>query len=162
MKRSVLFAFAMIWITIMPSGVSAHGTDHRVLDQSPVIALAFFYSDQEPMRYAKVLVFSPENDAVEYQNGRTDKNGQFAFYPDRAGKWQIKVNDGMGHAEYATIDVKARGYAGDQLDPQAENEKTRAAEASMFMKICLGLSLLLNLFLGVYIRKTKKEGMKQP
>src|SRR6056297_1589987 len=105
MKRAVVFAFAMIWMIVLPDGAAAHGTGYRVIEGAPVIAAEFFYSDKEPMRYAEVLVFSPENSEVEYQNGRTDQNGRFAFYPEMPGKWRITVNDGMGHAVRAEISV---------------------------------------------------------
>lgn len=154
MKRSIVLAFAMIWMTVLPDGAAAHGTDYRVIDEAPVIAAEFFYSDKEPMRYAEVLVFSPENDEVEYQNGRTDQNGRFAFYPESSGKWRIKVNDGMGHAVRAEISVKPAETAGGAAEGLMEQETPPAADASMIMKALLGLSLLLNLFLGMYAWKS--------
>jgi len=144
----------MIWMTVLPAAVAAHGTDYRVIDEAPVIAAEFFYSDKEPMRYAETLVFSPENDAVEYQNGRTDQNGRFAFCPEMSGKWRIKVNDGMGHAVRAEISVKPPETAGGAAEGLIERETPPAADASMIMKALLGLSLLLNLFLGMYAWKS--------
>ena len=158
MKRSIFFAVccAMFWAMASPPDTAAHGTDYRVLEAAPVIAVDFFYSDREPMRYAEVLVFSPENDQVEYQNGRTDKNGRFAFIPEKAGEWRIKVNDGMGHAVQASISVKpdeAGQNAGDRIDALAEKQPPAAGQASTLIKIIFGLSLLLNIFLGLYAWK---------
>lgn len=154
MIRSMPLLFAVIWIMLFPPGAAAHGTDYRVLDQAPVIAAEFFYADKEPMRYAEVLVFSPENQDVEYQNGRTDQNGKFAFCPETSGKWRINVNDGMGHAVRAEISVKPAETAGGAAEGLMEQETPPAADASMIMKALLGLSLLLNLFLGMYAWKS--------
>jgi nickel transport protein len=55
------------------------------------------FDDGEPASYAQVKIYSPDGGQIEYQNGRTDKNGCFAFLPDRPGEWNITIVDGMGH-----------------------------------------------------------------
>ncbi len=153
MRRLIVLAFAMIWMTVMPEGAAAHGTDYRVIAEAPVIAAEFFYSDKKPMRYAEVLVFSPENDEVEYQNGRTDQNGRFAFYPEMPGNWLVKVNDGMGHAVRAEIPVDSLESANEGIKGLADKNAPAAAGTSKWIKIILGLSIVLNLFLGMFIVK---------
>jgi len=161
MKQSIFFAVccALLWTMTNPPDTSAHGTDYRVLEAAPVIVAEFFYSDNEPLRYAEVLVFSPENDTVEYQNGRTDKNGRFAFTPEKPGEWRVKVNDGMGHAVQASINVKpdesedTGEAAGNRIDALAEKQGPAPGQASTIIKIIFGLSLLLNIFLGMHIWK---------
>ena len=95
------------WVMFSAPVVLAHGTDHRVMDNNNAVVVAFSYSDGEPMRYAGVLVYSPEDGQVEYQNGRTDLNGNFAFYPNVPGPWRIEASDGMGHKETGQIEVRA-------------------------------------------------------
>jgi nickel transport protein len=80
-----------------PPDARAHGTDYSLVEGEALTAVAFNYSDGEPMAYAEVLVFSPQDPKVEHQNGRTDKHGKFAFCPDMPGAWRISANDGMGH-----------------------------------------------------------------
>jgi len=155
MRRSIVLAFAMIWMTVLPEGAAAHGTDYRVIEEAPVIAAEFFYSDKKPMRYAEVLVFSPENDEVEYQNGRTDQNGRFAFYPESSGKWRIKVNDGMGHAVRAEVPVDFPETGTGAIKGLADKNHSAAGGASKWIKIILGLSIVLNLFLGLYVWKNR-------
>ncbi len=75
----------------------AHGVTHSFSTEKALL-LQTAYSDGSPMSFAKVVVFSPSDSKVEHQNGRTDKNGRFAFLPDEQGEWRITVNDGMGHA----------------------------------------------------------------
>ena len=153
MKQSMLLFFAMICTMILPSGAAAHGTDYRVLDDAPVIAAEFFYADKEPMRYAEVLVFSPENQDVEYQNGRTDQNGVFAFCPEMPGKWLVKVNDGMGHAVRAEVSVDFPETDSGAIKGLADKDTPAARGTSKWIKVILGLSLVLNLFLGMYLLK---------
>ena len=81
MKPFFIVAVAMS-LMALPVSVFAHGTDYRLIDNDSVVVGEFFYSDKVPMQYAEVLVFSPENDTVEYQNGRTDQNGRFAFWAE--------------------------------------------------------------------------------
>ena len=107
------------------------------------------------MRYAEVLVFSPENDEVEYQNGRTDQNGRFAFCPEMVGKWQIKVNDGMGHAVQAEIMIDSLDTRSEVLKGLAVNTTPAAAATTKWIKIILGLSIMMNLFLGLYVWKSR-------
>ncbi|MBS3754106.1 MAG: hypothetical protein KGY56_00225 [Desulfobacterales bacterium] len=149
--RSTRLLLTVILIMALPAGAGAHGTDYRVLDEARVVAAEFFYSDKEPMRYAEVLVFSPENREVEYQNGRTDQNGRFAFCPETAGKWQIHVNDGMGHAVRAEIPVDSPETGSKEV--KGLSDKKPLAATSRWIKILLGLSLMLNLFLGIYVKK---------
>ena len=160
MNRRLLFA-ACVWIMAMPYNALGHGTDYRLIDQEVVVAAEFFYSDNTPMQYAEVLVFSPTNAKVEYQNGRTDQNGRFAFLAETPGEWQMKVNDGMGHAVHATVTVNsAKGepktggnISGDRTDLVTKKGKSLFGETSMGVKLVFGLSILLNIFLCIYVWK---------
>lgn len=58
------------------------------------------------MSYAEIKIFSPDNKNIEHQNGRTDKNGCFAFLPDKVGEWKVMVNDGMGHGVVTEVKVE--------------------------------------------------------
>jgi nickel transport protein len=153
MRRSIGFAFALIWMIVLPEAATGHGTDYRVIETGPVIAAEFFYSDQKPMRYAEVLIFSPENGGIEFQNGRTDQNGRFAFYPDSSGKWRITVNDGMGHGVRAEVPVDFPETDSGVIRGIAEKNTPPAGGTSKWIKIILGLSVVLNLFLGMYVMK---------
>jgi nickel transport protein len=69
---------------------------HEINRKETVVVSAEF-DDGEPASYAQVKVYSPEGGEVEYQNGRTDRKGCFAFVPDRPGEWRIAIDAGMGH-----------------------------------------------------------------
>jgi len=162
MHRIVLFA-ACVWMMAAPLSAFAHGTDFRLIGKETVVAAEFFYSDKASMQFAEVLVFSPEDDRVEYQNGRTDQNGRFAFLAETPGDWHVKVNDGMGHAVHATVTVSAGKpeaktageFLGNRLNEVTKKKDSLFGEASMGIKLVFGLSILLNLLLGWYVWKRK-------
>ena len=165
MMRIIALA-AFLGLLAAPAPVLAHGTDYRVIaDNDPLVGIAFFYSDKVPMRYAEVLVYSPENDNIEFQNGRTDAEGRFAFFAETPGDWRVEVNDGMGHAVHATVAVTPREVETADSDEVVEIQKKLSAtekkhallgDASTGVKMVLGLSILMNLFFGMYVWKRKK------
>ncbi|CCK81014.1 hypothetical protein [Desulfobacula toluolica] len=147
--KTFTFLFFVLFALALPAVAAAHGTDYSLVMEEQVIAAKFFYSDKEPMRYSEVLIFSPENKEVEYQNGRTDQEGRFAFCPNKPGMWGIKVNDGMGHAVNTTITVNPLAVPGEKTPNVMQNKKNLFAESSMWLRIFFGLSLLLNIFWGL-------------
>ncbi len=82
--------------------VFAHGANYTIA-QTKAMVIRVEYDDGEPMSYAQVKIFSPDDQKIEYQNGRTDKMGRFAFLPITGGEWKITVSDGMGHGVTAKI-----------------------------------------------------------
>ena len=129
-----------------PFGADAHGTAFKLLQDPTLAAVQFRYSDGEPMAYAEVMVFSPQDTKVEHQNGRTDKLGKFAFCPDMFGAWRITANDGMGHLCEATVKVAGREATGEVVDrPQQETAVTSPVEGTRTLKVIAGLSLIGNL-----------------
>lgn len=133
----VLFLLVLIALGgFCPQPLFAHGVGYQV--EARGITVKFFYSDGAPFSYAKTYVYSPENDKIEYQNGRTDKNGCFAFRPNIKGKWRVAVNDGRGHAIEAIVMVS------DKMIPSKEQPKAKAIPK--FWAAILGVSLIFNLF----------------
>jgi nickel transport protein len=142
----------LVWtLGTFTGSAAAHGTGARVLDDANAVAVHFHYADQGPMQYAEILVFSPSDKEVEHQNGRTDRNGVFAFRPDAPGTWIIEADDGMGHKERARIRIEQP----DPDDPQTLHVKPK--EASRTIGVVAGLSLLLNLSLAAYIVKNRSR-----
>lgn len=147
---------------LLPQPAAGHGTDYRILDSKAAIAVEFIYSDNQPMRYAEVLVFSPDENEFEYQNGRTDRNGQFAFYPDSPGEWRIQADDGTGHMEKVSIEVHAgeqgeAGWKGTAARSGSHGHDHEHNGVPRLWGILLGISLIANLFLGFYMIKTARS-----
>ncbi len=135
----------------------AHGTGHRVIRDAGALAVESFYSDREPMSYAEVKLYGPSDAVIEYQNGRTDKNGRFAFLPDQEGTWRIEVGDGMGHLMMAEIDVKNPEKAETPSGETPVAVDVARPGIPMSWKAALGLSLIANLNMLLYIWKKKKQ-----
>jgi len=91
-------------ILALPGLLHAHGMVWEIAPRESVAILAT-YDDGEAMAYAAVKIYAPGESRIEHQNGRTDKNGNFAFMPDTPGPWRIIVDGGMGHVINATFDV---------------------------------------------------------
>ncbi len=125
----------------------AHGVGYTILKNG--VGIKVFYEDVEktPISYAEVKIYSPEDKNIEFQSGVTDKNGCFVFYPDRAGKWKIEVNDGMGHGIIKEIEIS------EDLIPKVET----TSQLPLWKKILYGISIIFG-FTGVlfYILATKK------
>ena len=98
------------------------------------------YDTDEAMSYAAVTIRAPEK-GLDFQTGRTDRNGRFCFFPDGNGEWEVIVSDGMGHRLEMVVPVE-----------QASNAveiKTTGHEAgessSKFEKVVMGISIIFGI-----------------
>lgn len=82
----------------------AHGVSHTVFEGA--FGIEVRYDDRTPMQHSEVKVFSPLDTETEFQQGFTDKNGRFTFFPESTGTWRVVVDDGMGHAASENIEIK--------------------------------------------------------
>lgn len=99
MKRSVFIIGFLLYLFYIPqidNILLAHGLLYD-LKMGKTLIIKVGYDGGEPMSYSEIKIYSPDGDKLEYQNGFTDANGNFAFIPNRAGKWKIVISDGMGH-----------------------------------------------------------------
>ena len=125
-----------------------------------VVLVQFAYSGGEQPTYAKVEVYSPADSKVEFQNGRTDAQGRFAFMPDAQGQWRIIMADNMGHRVEHAVDVSA-----DPTAQQADVKNAGDAAAtpgvggfSIPLRILLGLSIIANMALiAAALRRRQKR-----
>lgn len=142
------FVYLFLIFTILSiSRTEAHGLGYRIKGETTTPVVTFSYSDGKPASYGEVTVWSPADKTVEFQNGRTDKNGRFAFSPDTAGIWRIELSDGMGHATSAECTV---GKIGEQAASISKNGQTQ--QQSRLIPIILGISLILNIAATIKFR----------
>jgi len=136
--------------------------------QGSVALVQFAYAGGEVPTYAKVEVYSPADSKVEFQNGRTDAQGRFAFMPDTPGQWRIIMADNMGHRVEHAVDISAgQSPASEsaQNTGQAHGRTNTAAAVatpgvggfSMPLRILLGLSLLANLALAAAVLRRRRR-----
>lgn len=87
--------------------VSAHGA-HIVYRQKSAIELTATYDDGTAMDNAQVVIYAPDNPAIPWQKGTTDKEGKFSFIPSSnvSGKWDVKIRQ-SGHGDIISIPWQA-------------------------------------------------------
>ena len=127
--------------------------------QGTVALVQFAYAGGEKPTYAKVEVYSPADSKVEFQNGRTDAQGRFAFMPDAPGQWRIIMADNMGHRVEHAVDVSA-----DPTAQQADVKNAGDAAAtpgvggfSIPLRILLGLSIIANIALAAALLRRRQK-----
>ena len=132
-------ALAVAWtLATIPGMLHAHGMDYVITEESAVVILATF-DDGDPMSYSEVEIHGPQ-DTYDYQNGRTDRNGRFAFLPDRPGKWSIAVDAGMGHRIETRFVVETADNK-----PSLKTEALQPGPHSKFWGIVTGFGVIFGI-----------------
>ena len=146
-------------VTLVAAGVLylsniawAHGVAYEMVETSPAVTFKSGFSSGDPIAYGQVLIYAPDNAEVEFQNGRTDRNGVFSFLPDRPGIWKVEVDGGLGHKLIFDVEV-----AGSEKNELSAHEKEAPLQGSIEIKALLGISLIFNLCLvASYLRARQK------
>ena len=128
--------------------------------QGTVALVQFAYAGGEKPTYAKVEVYSPADSKVEFQNGRTDAQGRFAFMPDAQGQWRIIMADNMGHRVEHAVDVSADPTAQQAAGQNAGNAAAAAPGVggfSMPLRVLLGLSIIANIALAAALLRRRQK-----
>ena len=130
----------------------SHGVTYGIFD-AHTITVRFGYAGGEPMSYVDTKVFGPESTPdLEFQNGRTDARGVFAFVPDHVGSWRVEASDNLGHKGSLEVVVE-QSNAGLKSASQAESMQNGLP----LVKILLALSAIANLaFVFAFIKRPKQ------
>lgn len=126
---------AIMIVTGLSSRALAHGLGYRIVEKKTVPVVMFYYSGGKSVSYAEVKVWSPTDNSVEFQNGRTDKNGRFAFNPDSGGIWRVEVHDGLGHKVTAEYEIDS--------SPEQSLKSSNGQHSKIIFSV-LGASLIFN------------------
>lgn len=94
-------AFTLLVLCTIISAAQAHGVRSRITHGDQAWVAVAVFSDGTPMSYTQVTVTAPDA-TLPFQKGFSDKNGKFAFVPDRPGKWTVTFQDPMGHRSQAS------------------------------------------------------------
>ena len=136
LRRVVLAALLVLgWFS---ADAQAHALLAKELASGDARVVAFSYSTGDVAAYAEAKLYGPDSADVEFQNGRTDAQGRFAFLPDNMGH---KVSHPM------TITLSDEGTVEREVAPSGFSESLWALP--VLFRAVLGVSLLLNLFLGL-------------
>lgn len=138
-------------LPLAPQTAQAHALRAVHERQGETVLVRFAYSDDKAPEFAAVRILGA--DGQEFQNGRTDARGRFAFVPDAPGLWRIIITDGMGHKTEHLVEVAAPD-APAATAPTAPD--TDDAPASLPLRAGLGLSLLANLALFAALLRRRR------
>ncbi len=166
MRKSILLAIIAFFIVCAPA--AGHAIQFETEKHPPVVRVKSFFSPTSPVADANVTIYAPgENDP--HQSGYTDKEGFFAFTPDRSGEWRFEIDDGMGHADRITVKVSSNFFDSEQESPGEidKEEEAEAAERSssecvftegipVIYRVIFGLALILGVTGIIYGVKAKQ------
>jgi nickel transport protein len=130
----------------------AHGVEGAV-ERGEGYCVTVQHDDGEPMGYAAVEIKAPDSE-LAFQKGRTDRNGGFMFQPDAAGRWQVVVQDGMGHRLALDVDVNE--------DPAGKGEvqagiPVAGAVHGRFSNTLTGLAIIFGLCGLIYGWRARRQ-----
>jgi nickel transport protein len=131
----------LITLLLTPCGLSAHGVKGEITAGTGAMMIKARYSNNEVMSYA-VTTIRPPSGEMDFQTGRTDRNGRFCFFPDRDGDWEVTVDDGMGHRLKMAVPVGGEGShtSGSAAAPSNRNSLSLYAKALSGLGIIFGIS----------------------
>ncbi|YAI82163.1 MAG: carboxypeptidase regulatory-like domain-containing protein [cyanobacterium endosymbiont of Rhopalodia sterrenbergii] len=122
-KKTLLLLAVSLGILGIPAKTLAHAmqTNYVFLEE---LEFQSFYSDGEPAKNAKVLVYAPNNPDEPWIVGKTDEQGRFSFLPDNSipGEWEVEFEQ-EGHGDILTIPVSEKGVDPDKIS-QSEQKDT--------------------------------------
>ncbi len=150
MKHGRLIIFLAIMTVIIPRLLYAHGVQGTV-DRGGLVVTAQ-YDTGEAMSYAKVSISAP-GAKLPFQNGRTDRNGRFCFFPDAAGEWNVLVDDEMGHRLEVNVPVD------EELVWQEDQQRGEAGKTALskYEKALMGICIIFGVF-GIFCWSKRKKG----
>lgn len=137
--KTIPALLGLLFVCLAVAPAWGHGAEGGV-ENARGIRVSAEYDDGEPMSYAAVRIVGPEG-GTPFQKGRTDRNGMFMFLPDKAGKWQIRVKDGMGHQLNLVKEITDDG-GGCQT---AEPGKVISRKTSLSQGVITGISVIFGL-----------------
>lgn len=158
MKRRCSLAFGPAFFFLGVSAVCmAHGVDGAA-DQVTGYCITAQYSDGEPMSWSEVRITAPDAD-IEFQNGRTDRNGRFMFLPDVQGAWNVVVQDGMGHR--LALDVAVADEGASVPEQVRDISHVGHGKTNRTANILAGLGIIFGLYGFFYGWKAGRKKMTQ-
>lgn len=149
--REIIFG-GLVSLCLWTSLAYGHGVTYGICDEH-AMAVRFIYAGGEPMSYVEAKVFGPESPPdLEFQNGRTDARGVFAFVPDRPGSWQVEAWDNLGHKGSIEVIVE-QSNTGLKVGSQIETIN----DSSAVIRILLALSVIANLAIVIAFIKRPRQ-----
>jgi nickel transport protein len=160
MKLRLALPMAMLAIAGVAPKALAHmiETDFSLFGEE--LEFTSTFSTGEPVQEAKVTIYSPENPDEPWAELTTDEAGRFSFDPDEsiAGNWEIRIEQGIGHADLWTVPVSDEiGVDFDNITQSIEEDEPTYF-ASVNPGVLAGVGLLgLSAFVGGLVYATRNR-----
>lgn len=138
--KLILLVYVIVSLLLLTKNALPHGVLGKTSMQKGILVEAE-YDDGEPMSYSSTEIFDLEG-KLPFQSGRTDRNGRFLFYPDKAGDWKIIVNDGMGHR----LTLKTHIDKLLVLNTINNQQTGETSNFSRYEKVLMGISIIFGVF----------------
>ncbi|HHS13317.1 MAG TPA: hypothetical protein ENN03_06055 [bacterium] len=143
--------------------VQAHQVTFKTVQNYPAVIVRAGYEGAEPLSWAAVSVFPPDQEHSAWQNGRADKAGQFAFVPNAPGFWTVHVDDEMGHKAKTVIEI-AESFFDNRERSIGSGEKDSAGSLGtqpLIFRLLFGLMIIFGvtgIAYGLMARQSLKKG----
>ena len=137
---------AAVALVLAGAPASAHETLHEVY-RDRAIAVQAFFVDGEVLAYTPYEVYSPADQKIPFQKGRTDREGWVAFVPNTPGKWRLKVIDNTGHG----LDLEV-----DASEPRASGGSAYSS-AAFVLRPLVGLLVIGAAFAALFLVYRRKK-----
>jgi hypothetical protein len=168
------FLTIILVLVFFANALFAHGIKLTAELGAPYIIINASFSPTAPAVDAKVTIIDKGSDDI-FQSGRTDFYGRFVFIPDKAGKWQIVVDDERGHKNKLDLQIADSFFMSEQCDSTIVDDPSQKAkivnadnncdhshhihfaDIPMVYKIIFGLSIIFGITSFFYIIKSRKK-----
>jgi nickel transport protein len=163
MKKLILLCPLFLLSFNVP--VFAHGINFETVRHAPAVVVRAYFTRTSPVADAAVMINAP-GEQVTYQYGRTDKDGYFAFIPNKPGSWIFSVDDETGHANTVIISISEGFFEPTGSAGMPDNKAQDHAEISHMdhevsfplpYRIISGVALIFGLTGILYAVKVKQE-----
>ena len=88
-----------------------------------VLKMQSTYSNGQPLKGAKVNIYSPNNPVTPWAQGITDSEGRFSFSPDQTlpGDWEVVIRQ-QGHGDILTVPVDEAGVTTELISDRSDTD----------------------------------------
>ena len=141
----------LMLLSQIPTLGHAHGVN-GTMEKGGGICITAQYDTDEAMSYARVTIRSPGG-GLDFQTGRTDRNGRFCFFPDEDGEWEVVVDDGMGHR----LKVDVPFYENSPATGLTPARQKQGSSLSRLQKSVMGLCIIFGILGWLLWGRSKKH-----
>ncbi|MEL6604130.1 MAG: carboxypeptidase regulatory-like domain-containing protein [Cyanobacteria bacterium J06614_10] len=113
LSQKLFVLAAAIGAAAVPTAAMAHQVQTNYIlnsQEGNSLELQTTFSNGQPLKGAKVTVYSPEQPFRAQVVGKTDSEGRFTFTPEQAvtGDWEVNIKQ-AGHQDILTVPVNEEG-----------------------------------------------------